>query len=376
MLRRILIILIVLAIIAGVAYLVWSFGLRTEQPIEEPPIGGSLPVEETPGGNGKPVRSLSVVSSERVFDFWLNRETGDTWYFTEDGRIFAVDKDGTETSISAQPVKNVRDLSASPDGSLAVVSYGTPERLLFAIYDAEAANWLKPLPQGTAAAAWSPLKNELAYLKDEGASATLTIADFEGDTEREAARLSVKGSDLLWVASDTLYVSNRPSFSIPGSLWSFDLSDRTLKPVIKDEPGLMTAWTADGKIGLKFTTKENGESALTIVSDKNEPAARASIGLTLPSKCALAAEKIYCAVPKNLPAEARLPDDYLKHAFYTDDVFVAIDPANWTAETVFEPSRLTIDAEKIAVYGDALYFVNRYDGLLYKLTLGEQQTAN
>lgn len=368
MLRKFIVILISLIILAGAGYLVWLI-LKPKPAPPAPPVGGSLPVEEIPGGAGRPAAELSILSGERVFDYWLNKEGSSVWYFSEDGRIFTVDQEGKESNISPQSVKNLRGLIGSPDGSFAAVSYGIPNQPLFSIYNAGAANWLKPLPRGTVSAAWSPVNpGELIYLKDEGQTSVLTITNLSDGTEREIGRISQKDLLLNWVRPDTLYLSEPSSTFVKSSVWSFDLKTKALKQIAGGEPGLMALWTPDGEYALKFTSV-NSEHALQVIDKNGELAARANVGITLPSKCAATNEKIYCAVPESIPAGAKLPDDYLMGSLYFSDTFVSINVSDWKTQVIFEPSRLTIDAKKLAVLGDTLYFINRYDGLLYKLTL-------
>ena len=90
---------------------------------------------------------------------------------------------------------------------------------------------------------------------------------------------------------------------------------------------------------------------------------------TLPPKCLIENNKIYCAVPKNINEGIKLPDDYYKKAIYFDDTIYLIDLSNAGVTELKTDSNLTIDAEHLEISNGKLFFKNRLDDKLYSLEL-------
>ena len=129
----------------------------------------------------------------------------------------------------------------------------------------------------------------------------------------------------------------------------------------------MTRWSPAGDHGIAF--HNSGLNPVTTLIDNNGVALRTFSFVTMPSKCALDAEKIYCAIPKNIPERAILPDDYLKREIYFEDGVYLIDLTAETITTLFEKDQPIIDAEHLEVYQNKIYFKNRLDNGLYTVNL-------
>ena len=68
--------------------------------------------------------------------------------------------------------------------------------------------------------------------------------------------------------------------------------------------------------------------------------------------------------------ESQLPDDYLKGKFGTADTLYAINMIGGTLKPIIPASQnFNFDVSNVKVYGEDLYFVNRNDKKLYKVSL-------
>ena len=79
----------------------------------------------------------------------------------------------------------------------------------------------------------------------------------------------------------------------------------------------------------------------------------------------------YCAIPQDTSKlnGAKLPDDYEKMSLFTQDNFYKIHTDTGATENFFLPTQI-LDASKLKMFNNILFFVNRYDQKLYAISAG------
>ena len=138
---------------------------------------------------------------------------------------------------------------------------------------------------------------------------------------------------------------------------------------MSDENGLMIKWADDGSVGLKFQRRDNENSL--VLMDKNGRVLNIPLfDTTLPVKCAVDSEKIYCGVPREILPGTILPDDYLKRKIYLNDDILAWDIALNTVERLFDGNNIIIDVDNLSKESGKIFFINRYDRKLYSIDIG------
>jgi len=97
---------------------------------------------------------------------------------------------------------------------------------------------------------------------------------------------------------------------------------------------------------------------------------------TFASKCVwsqINLQTLYCSLPGNLPASAVLPNDWQEGKFLTTDTFWKIDTLSGKKERLLDPQKIggSFDATNLFLSTDekSLFFKNKSDGKLYKLSL-------
>jgi hypothetical protein len=82
---------------------------------------------------------------------------------------------------------------------------------------------------------------------------------------------------------------------------------------------------------------------------------------------------LYCALPGEIPASAIMPNDYDQEKFHTADTFWKIDTTTGEKSRIVDLNKITskYDATKLFLNANEslLFFTNRTDGKLYKITL-------
>ncbi len=332
-------------------------------------------ITESPQNEVTVTENLIKLTEEKIFDYWLNKISGEVYYLNEEGRIYKISSNGEGQATGAKASENLSYLKPSGSGSLILVAFGYPQNPTFAIHDLSKKTW-RALPAGTTAAAWDPKSdNRVAYFKDNGGTGRLNIITLSDGKSKEILRLAQKDLDLDWVLPDLIYLKERPSARVASSLWSYNLTTKVIKTVASEESGLMTQWNPKGQIGLKW--------ALGFSLIDNNGQILAGINLkTLPNKCAFGGTTIYCAAPSgqsrtatiNLPF-ATFPDEYFKRVvqFSSDIYSLSLIDAN---KSTIQPMKIfdsnladvNIDAERLEIKGDRLLFINRFDRGLYSLS--------
>lgn len=353
-----------ITIVSGAGYLIWNFIWG----------GGSL---TDGGGTGEEgVVQISVpqaLSTNNVFDYWVNEISGEIYYVNLDGDIYKIDSAGTEADTGSEATGNLHYLKPSSTGSLLLVAFGYPQNPTFAIHDINKKTW-QALPAGTTAAAWDPASdNRLAYLKDNGTTGKLYLLTISNQKSAEVLKITQKDIDLEWSMPDLIYLKERPAYKAASSVWSYNLKSRQIKPVIRDEIGLMTKWDATSGNAFKWS----GE-ALTIIDGSNRLLAAVDLK-TLPLKCAFAESLAYCAAPRNQSAikPDTFPDDYLKKNYDLFDNIYLLPLANFTNQSFIIPidvynyliAGVSIIADRLETQNNRLLFINRLDNKLYSLEI-------
>jgi hypothetical protein len=361
---KIIIIIIAIVLLIGLGYWLWNKFIGPA-----PTLVGVAPPALPAGKAGEIGPGFNLASAAEIFDYWV-KPGGEIYAVAQNGEILRISPSGEE-KISSQTIANLHSVSASPDGHLAVISFGYPFQETFALFDTRNNSW-QALPANTTAAAWDPQSsNRLAYLKTSGKTGSLNLLTLNDQKAREIMKIVSLDLEMNWLAPDTIYLSEKPAAQFKGLVWAVNIVKKTVQSVIPPENGLMTAWAPDGSFALKSASQEKN---LLVVNNRNQTLAKLNFS-TIADKCAIDQKNIYCAVPKNLEGISVIwPDDYLKKKIYTEDDLTQIplilgidDRLNDLAIPLLVP--LTADISKIKISGDQLYFINRYDSKLYSLAL-------
>ena len=356
--KKIFLISLIIIVLGGAVYFFWPFfkSLFTESGIQNQ--SNFQPTNEQGG-------STNVLVSRPIFDYWFKGD--EIYYLTLEGEFFRISPTGTHRRIDFPPIIDRSFLKPSFDGKLALVAFGNKDNVVLSVFDSETNSWLL-VDEAVISAAWHPSQNQIVYLKSGSDSSSLKILNLANKQTVEVTKLNIEDVALEWLTPDEIYIFGKPSSLAASSLWALNVSKKTLRAVIKDEFGLMTLWGGDGKRALKFNTR-GGESRLAFIDSNNKILAPVPLAITLPSKCSFEGVLLYCAIPKVIPSQTVLPDDYLKLKFYSQDDFLVWNTETGEIKTVFETTDAFFDAQELRKKDNKLFFINRYDRNLYSLEI-------
>jgi hypothetical protein len=355
-----------LIIISGVGWLIYLFGQRflTREPlppIERPNGAAGLTIQDLPQ-----TPKLSALIKNPAVAYWINSVTGAVYYLNPAGQVIRKTDTGEET-VNSQTLDKLNSVVASPDGTFAIAKFNYPNQPIFSIFNTVTSGW-QPLPENTVAVAWASNSQQLAYLENKNSSGGLKILNVVSQKTQEILKFSQAEAQLYWVKPFVIYLSNSAaSADYPASLWSIDLRKKTLQPLIREENGLVFNWSANGDLGLKLNNSQ-GQPKLSLIDDQGSVLKEFTF-VTLPEKCVFESRKLYCAVPQFLRDNLFLPDDYYKKAVYFRDDIYLIDIDTATATLLLSGDENLIDAQQLTIRNGELFFLNRYDNLIYRLRL-------
>lgn len=408
--RKIFITIGIVLAVAAVGFGVY-FAYKKSQEILKPGAG----VEQTgefgiaPGAEGG--QKLKIVSDHPVFDYWatggplvfINDQTSQTvsvvaknqtatstatstiatatstlknlekqvFYFNQSGQILWA-KDGQDEMVSDRIIDNLQKIEADKDGLNVIIKYGSlisPQVELFSLVS----KTFQPLER-VSGAAFSPDGAKIAYLENNGnLSSSLMVKDLVGKRKQtvKVLTLAQKDFDLLWPEANTILLVPKPSYTYRNDIFIVDIKNKTINPFTSGY-GSMLNWSKDGgEFGLKFESDIKGANRTLSLID-NAGVTRANMGFaTLPNKCSIGVEKIYCAIPQSYTSfqEPALPDDYLKRAAYATDFIYVIDIAQNSFSSIFTEAEPALDAIHFTPFDGQLLFMNRYDDRVYSLIL-------
>jgi len=391
--KSIIIISIILGVIAmglGV-YFAW----KKSRAILAPPVSNQQPttynqqpanLQTTTGSQQR----LKILSDQPIFDYWIySTSSAQVFYLNQEGKIFKVKENADDEAITSEPIENLQMIKSSSDGKWVLIKFGDFISPKFTIFNSET-KIFELLPENITAAAFSPdgsaplttSGSKIAYLeKPTGNSviSNLVIKDLIGAKPKTVKVLSFsqKDFDLDWISAEKIVLIPKPSAFYQVSAWIVDTKKKTINPInplgqtgsISPINGLMIKWSRNGKVGLQFSSQPEGrEGRLNLINEEGVIQAGLDF-ITLPDKCFISEPKIYCAIPKDIPAKTILPDDYLKKAVYFRDAIYQIDINQNTITEVFTETEPAIDATHLNLVNNKLLFINRYDDKLYSIEL-------
>lgn len=360
--------------IIGVAVIAGYFGWRflNNIPIPGRGVGNfrlasesapAQPASSQAASSSEPV--LAKISEKKAFDIWA--ADGDFVYYIDyDGRIFKADS-GVDQPVSSQTLSNLRTVLPSVSGRRVLAGFGGNDNPQWGIFDVIDGVW-RPLPQDILQATWGKDENEIIALKINGGNVNLVSVN----TAKSSISFSViikdfrmKNVFFTWRPPNFLMITEKPSAEYKSRVWQMDLKKLTLVEVFSEDFGQDIRWSNDGRTAAKFVS--SGEFSI-LNSDLEE--VMPLFFSTLPEKCALGQSVVYCFAPQNLPEKTTLPDDYFQKKFRSVDDVYEVNLFSEDVWVIFNSNAGgvgKIDGWRPVATKGYLYFINQYDGFVYRL---------
>ncbi len=369
---KILIIVGAITIIALIFFLIWK-KITAPPTITPPPEELPIPTVPAPPTAEPPMIipdakiALKKISSYPVFDFWAVPETREVLYIDPSGQVWSA-KEGPDLEVSREQVSALNSTEVSPDKRKALVSFGNPKLPEWGVFDLLDKVW-RPLPANIIQATWSTEENEI-FVITANEDGSRSLAKYQLFPSPELlpilGKFNLRGVSIKTLSPNFLLIKERSSGLIMGRAWELDIENLKLNLLFTPARGLDIRISQDRKAIFKFSSV----GGFKILGENLEITTPLFFN-TFPQKCEKEQGKVFCFAPTNTPENAVLPDDYFMKKFYTTDILykINLETDETTPIIVSGEGIPNFDGINPQYLNNKLYFINRYDGHLYELTL-------
>jgi len=393
-LKKILIIILFIAIVLGIGYAIYAVFFKSAEtptppagtPTEEttaPPAGG-LPsaIEMTPGkkpeipvANGGAIE-IPAIESDPSLGATMSDQDEINYYNTLDGKFYKIDENGNITTLSEKVFYNVINVVWSPDATQAILEYPDGSNILYNFDTSKQTT----LPQHWQEFDFSADGTKIAA-KSMGMDADnrwLIIADPDGTNSQIIEHLGSNAGkvQIKWSPSGQIvaFAKNPENLGLMSQEILFlGLKGENFKSITAPGLNFEGAWSPDGsKILYSVASRaSNYEPMLWIIDADldNMGANRRSLGInSWAKKCIFAdSNTLYCAIPTVLPRGAGLQPDLADN---TNDSIWKINLTSGQRTVVATPSTsMSIFSLSLSRDKNSLYFVDRNTNTVRKMRL-------
>lgn len=385
-LKKILIIITVILVIALIGLLVYNFFIK--KPVTQEGAGELLPESEegeefepeqetvTP----QPEMKIKVISEIGVIAPTLTKEeNGVIYYSRSNGKIWKSDWDGSNLiKVSDTILEGLVNSLWSPNKekviSIFQSSVGKISKYFYNFNTGKAV----PLDKYIKYTTWSPDSNKIAYqyYNEYTDNNSINIANPDGSNYQAILRTRIKDLIVEWPKGSEIFLREKPSGLVQSSLYSVNSLSKTFNKVVSDIYGFSLKWSLDGSKILYSKTDSEGKNITIFTAERNGSNQKNINISTLAEKCTWSQDPriIYCAIPKNINEAELLPDDFYKGTFSADDEFWEINIETQEKNKLLNESQTPdekYDAINLFLSPDEsyLFFVNKADGKLYSVEL-------
>ena len=366
------VILIFASIFAGVYFLVFK---KSSDDIEE----SNLVAEKKDFNSLKTVSSkVSNITSEPVISAALNKDDGLIYYYNGlDGTLWSMTERATNASkINLKKVSNVKSINWSEDTRLAIITFNNGKILFSDHQEKRHVDFTRNADSIT----WSNINDKVIYKQFnlDTKERSLNVSNVDGSDSKKIANLNFRHVSFqsiphsiqvaFWPKADAFVETKLSKTNITS------LSDS--QEVFGGKFGADFLFSPDGsKFIISYTTEEGGQK-VTLGTANSQGKEYKELGIpTLVQKVVWSKDNntIYYAQPSGVFTGNVMPNDYLDNKIVTQDTFWKIDLNTGKKERLVKLEELTeqIDATNLFLSKteDALFFINRANGLLYKLNM-------
>jgi hypothetical protein len=331
----------------------------------------------------QPERNLIQLTDTEVSGAVFHKESQKIRYIEKStGYLYEIGSRGEERKqLTISTIPKIFEVKWSDDGDYAALKYfeDSENGLLdsakiflaeFPATSTEKATTTKGafLPLDTLDLAVSPTGNRIFYLLD-GNPGRGIITSFSTQRPKQIFQTSFTEYLLDWPKDDLITLLTKPSASVPGYFYGLNPKTGKLTRFLGDIAGLTAVHSPlNSKILYGKSKDKEFETEIYDANTKNS----SNLALkTLPEKCLFSKteeDKIYCAMPKAIPA-GEYPDDWYKGKVSFSDALWKINLTNGSAKIILDPEDLDI----VNLFTDSdenfLFFQNKKDGTLWSLKI-------
>ena len=290
------------------------------------------------------------------------------FYKKDGGTMFSADFTGKLEKLSNLTIIGLAQTLWSPARDRGAVFYIDQETLKSFLHIGTST--VLSLPYNIKSLSWSPDGKSFAYLLEQDTILSLIISDATGKNSKVVFKTPILDAQIQWITADKIAFQTAPSANAQGFIFIYSRANGSFRRILGPTYGLDSLWSPDGSHVLAISTSSNGKKLqLSLYSSSGQEQQKLTFA-TLPEKCAWQnLKEFYCAVPKEIPDAIMMPDDYLRAEFATQDYILSYNIETKDTRKILEGGAMDMTNLGITKNNDYLIFVNRTDGILWRLKL-------
>lgn len=378
LIKKIFIISTILLLVVGVFFGIYSVAFKPKsQDVAVADDVGSV-VQKAPEKSVVDMLSAKVtnITSENVLAYGFG-PNNDTIRYVDalSGRLWTMTLRGeNREEIALQTEGTPKTAQWSPDGDGVVITYTDGTIVTHEV----SAQKKTALRKGMDDVLWAQIPGKVLYKYYDAASneRSLNFANADGTQWKKIADIPFRSIRFAQIPS-SIFAVFWPQGTRDTVTELYQVSTATgggAHKIFEGRRGADFLPSPTGeKILLSFTT-DAGTSTLATIDALGQNYTELNVP-TIVAKATWARDgaTIYYAQPTDIPENAVMPDDYFAKKFTTHDSFYKMDVTTGKRERIVDLEEITqqFDATdlRVAASGDALFFINRADGLLYRIAL-------
>ena len=323
---------------------------------------------------------ITAISDEAVLAPTLAKDTNAIKYYAKsNGRVYQIDFDGNgKRTFSDKELIGLNDVLWSPDKSRVITKFTSAGTTKFYYYDYTELKSL-PLKNNVDEIAWQNSGNRIFYKYYDPATKkrTLNISDPDGTNWVKLADINFHNISIAQIPQSSLVSFwNKPDAFFETILKSVPIIGGEEKTLLKGVFGANYLWSDNGSLALVSHSDAKGGAKIQLSLINSNGGEFKNLDLpTFTSKCVWLKDNVnlYCAMPAKIPTSAILPNDYDQEKFHTADTFWKINTTTGEKNRIIELDKITAEYDAINLFlnndESILFFTNRTDGKLYRITL-------
>jgi len=298
------------------------------------------------------------------------------YYDALDGRVWTMTLRGTNKEVLLGNMEGIpQSVKWSKSGDAAILGYDNGEVFVYN----HATNTSNKLRDGMDDVVWGNMNNKILYKYYDQTSKerSLNIANADGTNWKKLADLPFRYTTFTQIPSST-----RATFwptadaNIVTQLFAIStINVNNPKQIFTGRSGANFLFSPDGKNILVSSVSNNGASPTIGIMNSDGKDYNDLQVPTIIKKSVWARDgkTVYYAQPNNVPNNVTWPNDYNDKKFTTQDTFYKMDTTTGKKERIIELDEITEKIDAVDLFlspsEDILFFTNRTNNLLYKLSL-------
>jgi hypothetical protein len=348
----------------------------------ELPLKNPLSSLNNPTNNSPPISSsakISAVSQESVISPTLADDGNNLWYYSLSGELNEITFVGSSLKkLTDQKIIGLIEARWSPDKSKALLKVNKDGATYFLLFDVRADS-LTQLSGNIQDISWLATSDKIIYryLDSSSRKNSLNTSNPDGSNWKKLfdlphdkisfSQIPRSGLISFWNTGDAYYSTSFQTIPLIGG---------EAKTLYQEAFGADYLWNNSGSNFLISQTDAKGGTKIQLGVANYNGGEYKNLGLpTFVSKCLWSKdnETVFCALPGDIPSNSILPNDYNTGKFTTSDTFWKINTATGEKSRLVEATEIDDNFDVSNLFSNSdeslLFFVNKKDGKLYKITL-------